>query len=84
MVGIGRLYEGIGREKMMDALYNMAGKAVVIDGCHVGYARTIGLEQEESHITMHLDIAMTDDTIDKLREYAYLMSIFDSKDNENS
>lgn len=61
----------------MNAMQEMMGKSVMIDGCHVGYVKSIGLEQvPDSYITMHIDITMTADTIDKLKEYSYISHVF--------
>ena len=63
----------------LDSLQTMLGKAVEVDGCCVGYLADMTLEQTMNGVKIHLEIAPTPDTINKMGEYAKIMSVMADK-----
>ena len=63
----------------LDSLNEMLGKAVEVDGCCVGYLSDMTLEQTMNGVRIHMEIAPTSDTINKMDEYAKIMSVMDDK-----
>ena len=60
----------------MEALYNLIGKPVVIDGCLVGYATQVAVTDSLGEATrMELELVTTEKTLDNLREYAVIMDV---------
>lgn len=63
----------------LDSLQTMLGKAVEVDGCCVGYLADMMLEQTITGVKIHLEIAPSPDTINKMDEYSKIMSVIDEK-----
>ena len=63
----------------LDSLNTMLGKAVEVDGCCIGYLADMTLEQTLTGVKIHLEIAPTQETINKMDEYAKIMSVMDEK-----
>lgn len=63
----------------LGSLNTMLGKAVEIDGCCVGYLADMTLEQTLHGFKIHLEIAPSSETIDKMGEYAKIMSVMNEK-----
>lgn len=61
---------------MRNVFQDLIGKSVTLDGVHVGYSTQIELAQEpDSYPKMRVEIVMTEQTIDNLREYEKLMEV---------
>lgn len=63
----------------LDSLQTMLGKAVEVDGCCVGYLADMTLEQTPTGVKIHLEIAPTTDTINKMDEYSKIMGVLADK-----
>ena len=63
----------------LDSLNTMLGKAVEVDGCCVGYLADMVLEQTINGVKIHLEVAPSHDTINKMDEYAKMMSVMNEK-----
>ena len=63
----------------LDSLNTTLGKAVEVDGCCVGYLADMMLEQTMDGVKIHLEIAPSSDTINKMEEYSKIMSVLDDK-----
>lgn len=63
----------------LDSLQTMLGEAVEVDGCCVGYLADMMLEQTMNGVKIHLEIAPTSETINKMDEYAKIMGVMDEK-----
>lgn len=63
----------------LDSLQTMLGKAVEVDGCCVGYLADMTLEQNMNGVRIHLEIAPSSDTINKMEEYSKIMCVMDDK-----
>ena len=63
----------------LDSLQTMLGKAVEVDGCCVGYLADMTLEQTMNGVKIHLEIAPTSETINKMGEYSKIMSVLADK-----
>lgn len=57
----------------------MLGKAVEVDGCCVGYLADMTLEQTLNGVKIHLEIAPTPDTINKMEEYSKIIGVLADK-----
>lgn len=63
----------------LDSLQTMLWKAVEVDGCCVGYLADMTLEQTLTGVKIHLEIAPTSETINKMEEYSKIMSVMADK-----
>ena len=63
----------------LGSLSTMLGKAVEVDGCCVGYLADMTLEQNLNGVRIHLEIAPSSESIDKIGEYAKIMSVLADK-----
>ena len=63
----------------LDSLNTMLGKAVEVDGCCIGYIADMTLEQTQTVVRIHLEIAPTSETMKKMDEYSKIMSVMDDK-----
>lgn len=63
----------------LDSLQTMLGKAVEVDGCCVGHLADMTLEQTINGVKIHLEIAPTPETINKMEEYAKIMCVMADK-----
>lgn len=63
----------------LGSLNTMLGKAVEVDGCCVGYLADMTLEQTINGVKIHLEIAPTSETINKMDEYSKIMSVLADK-----
>ena len=63
----------------LDSLNTMLGKAVEIDGCCVGHLADMMLEQTMDGVKIHLEIAPSPDTINKMDEYSKIMGVMADK-----
>ena len=63
----------------LDSLQAMLGKAVEVDGCCIGHLADMTLEQNMNGVRIHLEIAPTSETINKMGEYAKIMSVINDK-----
>lgn len=63
----------------LDSLQTMLGKAVEVDGCCVCYLADMTLEQTLTGVKIHLEIAPTSETINKMDEYSKIMSVLADK-----
>ena len=55
------------------------GCAVKVDGCCVGYIADMALEQTPTVVRIHLEIAPTSETINKMDEYSKIMGVMADK-----
>ena len=63
----------------LDSLQTMLGKAVEVDGCCVGYLADMTLEQTLNGVKIHLEIAPSPETINKMDEYSKIMFVLADK-----
>lgn len=63
----------------LDSLNTMLGKAVEVDGCCVGHLADMMLEQTMDGVKIHLEIAPTSETINKMEEYSKIMGVMADK-----
>lgn len=63
----------------LDSLNTMLGKAVEIDGCCVGHLADMMLEQTMDGVKIHLEVAPSSDTINKMEEYSKIMGVIADK-----
>ena len=63
----------------LDSLQTMLGKAVEVDGCCVGYIADMTLEQTPTVVRIHLEVAPSPETINKMEEYSKIMGVMDDK-----
>ena len=63
----------------LDSLNTMLGKAVEVDGCCVGHLADMTLEQTINGVRIHLEIAPSPETIEKMNEYSKIMSVMNEK-----
>lgn len=63
----------------LDSLQTMLGKAVEVDGCCIGYLADMMLEQTPTGVKIHLEIAPSPDTINKMDEYSKIMCVMADK-----
>lgn len=67
---------------MMQALETMMGKRCSIDGVCCGVVSEIGLEQSyDAYPTLTVKLVLTDEIIDNLRDYSYMMGVMSEKGN---
>ena len=59
---------------MKNVFQDLVGKSVTLDGVCVGYTTQIEIAQEpDSYPKLRVELTMTPETVDKLREYAVIM-----------
>ena len=63
----------------LGSLNTMLGKAVEVDGCCVGHLADMVLEQTLNGVKIHLEIAPTSETINKMEEYSGIMGVMADK-----
>ena len=63
----------------LDSLNTMLGKAVEDDGCCVGHLADMTLEQTITGVRIHLEVAPSQDTMNKMEEYSKIMSVMADK-----
>ena len=63
----------------LESLQTMLGKAVEVDGCCVGYLADMTLEQTLTGVKIHLEVAPSSDTINKMEEYSKIMGVIADK-----
>ena len=63
----------------LDSLQTMLGKAVEVDGCCVGHLADMTLEQTITGVKIHLEVAPSSDTINKMEEYSEIMGVMADK-----
>lgn len=63
----------------LDSLQTMLGEAVEVDGCCVGYLADMTLEQTLNGVKIHLEIAPSPETINKMDEYSKIMFVLADK-----
>ena len=69
---------------MLNALESMMGKNCSIDGVMCGVVSEIGLEQSfDAYPTLTVKLILTEQTIDNLREYSYIMGVMGEEGNSN-
>ena len=69
---------------MGNTLGILLGKDVTIDGLWLGVSNAVSISYEEDHLTLNLEVLVDDDGLDRLREYAKIVQIFEGgQDNGN-
>lgn len=63
----------------LDSLQTMLGKAVEVDGCCIGYIADMTLEQTPTGVKIHLEIAPSPETINKMEEYSKIIGVMAHK-----
>ena len=63
----------------LDSLQTMLRKAVEVDGCCVGHLADMTLEQTLTGVKIHLEVAPSSDTINKMEEYSKIMGVIADK-----
>lgn len=63
----------------IEPLGSMLGKSVEIDGVSVGYLTDMTIEQTIEGIRIHVDILPTNESLSKMNEYSFVMSIMNEK-----
>lgn len=63
----------------LDSLQTMLGKAVEVDGCCIGYLSDMMLEQTMDGVKIHLEIAPSPETINKMDEYSKIIGVMADK-----
>lgn len=63
---------------MNDAPLNrLIGKPLEIDNVNIGLVTNVSLEQDSYGLSIHVSARMDEDAIDRLREYIFLLDIFE-------
>jgi hypothetical protein len=66
---------------MGNTLGILLGKNCSVDGCWLGSVNAVSISYEEDHLTLNLEVLVDDDGLDRLREYAKIVQIFEGDDD---
>jgi hypothetical protein len=68
--------------KKMQTLGILIGKDVTVDGCWLGTSHAIHIEGVKGeYLKVNLEVLVDDDGLDRLKEYAKIVQIFEGDDD---